>query len=334
MNDINIRNLFIDGNKRSSGTPNDFNVLINNNDGYFTTENNEEYYEKIIVIPQKFKILNDFYNISSSGSLVNNQFGIVVSTIINPTNKDAVKFAIPSGYYNVYSLLDWLNENVASELNKLIDFIDTDPTQYTYTFSADYNTDANKYTFNIDVNNNFYNTYYLKFVFEDTTTTAGDLEFSGTCHQFLGCLKNTQLGMDGTDIPSPYTLNFLAYPEIYIYSNIVKNSRENRSEGVISSDLLLTLDNDQPKQSYLNYFSFNDTYQTEVKENIQEFSFRITDKNGTLIDFLTYPLINLTFKKFKIYRDKKTDEILTNILKLNELSILYNKYNSNINFLK
>ena len=334
MNDINIRNLFIDGNKRTSGTPNDFNVLINNNDGYFTTESNDTYYEKIVVIPQKFKILNDFYNISSSGNLVNNQFGFVVSTILSPTNKDAVKIALPSGYYNVYSLLDWLNENIETQLNNELEYITGDATQYTYTFSADYDSDANKYTFNIGVDNNFYNTYNLKMVFQDTTTQAGNLEFSGTAHQFLGCLETTELGMNGTPIYSPYTLNFLAFPEIYIYSNIVKNSRENTTSGVISTDLLLSLDNDQPKLSYLNYFSFNDTYETEVKENIQEFSFRLTDKNGTLIDFLTFPLINLTFKKIKIYREKKTDEILNNILKLNELSILYNKYNSQINFLK
>lgn len=334
MNDINIRNVFLDGNKRTSGTPSNFSCLINNNDGFFTTQSNEDYYEKITVIPQKFKILNDFYNISSSGNLINNQFGFVVSTIINPTNKDAVKIAIPSGYYTVYGLLDWLNENLADELNASINFITGDATEYTYTVSVDYDTDLNKYSFIIGVNNSFYNTYNLKIVFQDTTTDGGNLEFSGTCHQFLGCLENTQLGMNGTPIFSPYTLNFLAYPEIYVYSNIVKNNRENTSEGVISSDLLLTLDNDQPKLSYLNYFSLNDTYETEVLENIQEFSFRITDKEGKEIDFLTFPQIHLTFKKIKIFRQGKTDQLLENILKLNELALLYNKFNNQITFLK
>ena len=329
MNDINIRNLFLDGSKKTSGDPNDFSCLINNTDGFFSLENTDKYYEKIICIPQKFKILNDFYNISSSGNLINNQFGFLVSTISNPTNVDACKISIPSGYYTIYSLLDWMNENVATELNDFLGDLPNDGTHYTYTFSADYDADANKYTFDIDVDNNFYNTYNLKLVFQDATTQAGNLEFSGTAQQFLGCLVNTELGMNGTAIYSPYTLNFLTYDSIYIYSNIVKSSRLNTNQGVITSDLLLTIDNDQPKLSYLNYSNNNDAYQTEVKENIQEFNFRLTDKDGNLIDFLTYPQINLTFKKIKIFREGKTEELLENILKVEELSLLYNKYKSN-----
>lgn len=332
MNDINIRNVFLDGSKKTRGQPNDFSCLINNTDGYFTLESNDKYYEKIICIPQKFKIINDFYNISSQGNLINNQFGFLVSTISNPTNIDAVKIAIPTGYYTIYSLLDWLNENVETELNDTLGDLPNDINHYTFTFNADYDNDANKYTFNIAVDNNFYNTYNLKMIFKDVETEAGDLEFSGLANQFLGCLETTELGMNGTNIYSPFTLNFLAYPEIYIYSNIVKSSRINTIQGVITNDLLITIDNNQPKLSYLNYDNNNDAYQTEVKENIQEFSFSITDKNGKLIDFLTYPQINLTFKKIKIYREGKTEDILENILKIQELNLLYNKYKSELKF--
>ena len=327
MNDIIYRNIFIDGNKKTSGTTNNFECLINNNDGFFNLESNEKYYEKIICIPEKFKLMNDFYNISSSGNLVNNQFGFLVSTISNPTNVDAVKIAIPSGYWNVYNLLDWLNDNVATELNDTIGDLPNDATHYTYTFVADYDNDANKYTFNISVDNNFYNTYNLKMVFQDVTTQGGDLEFSGTCHQFLGCLGNTQLGMNGTPIYSPYTLSFLAYPEIHIYSNIALSSRENFDEGVLDTELLLTLDNDQPKLSYFNFHNSNELFLTECRNNISYFSFRITDKNGTPIDFLSYPQIYLVFKKFKVYRENQVESILENILKLQELNTLYSKLN-------
>ena len=325
MNDVTIRNIFIDGNKKSSGSTNNFTCMINNNDGFFNIESNEKYYDKITAIPQKFKLMNDFYNISSEGNLVNNQFGFVVSTILAPANKDAVKLAIPSGYYSVYTLLDWLNENVATELNDTIGDIPDDATHYTYTFVADYDADANTYSFDIDVDNSFYSTYNLKMVFSDTTTTAGDLEFSGVANQFLGCLETTELGMTGEPISSPETLDFLAYPEIHIYSNISLSGRENETNGVFDSQLLMTLDNDQPKLSYLNYHNSNDLFLTECRNNIQDFSFRIQDKNGTPIDFLSYPQIYLTFKKIRVYRENQVEGILENILKLQELNTLYSK---------
>lgn len=327
MNDITYRNVYLDGNKKTSGNTSNFNCLINNNDGFFNTESNEKYYERIECIPEKFKIMNDFYNISSSGNLINNQFGFVVSSIINPTNLDAVKLAIPSGYWNVYNLLDWLNENIASELNTTINFITGDANEYNYTVSIDYNNDENKYTFDIDVDNNFYNTYTLKMVFQDTTAASGNLEFTGTCEQFLGCLKNTQLGMNGSPIYSPYTLNFLAYPEIYIYSNIVLSNRENTDTGVINSNLLMILDNDEPKLSYFNFQNSSDLFLTECRNNIQSFDFSITDKDKKPIDFLSYPQIYLRFKKYRIYRENKIESILDNILKLQELNTLYNKFN-------
>lgn len=330
MDDITYRNVFIDGNKKTSGTTNNFSCLINNNDGFFNLESNEKYYEKIICIPQKFKIMNDFYNISSTGNLVNNQFGFVVSTILNPVNKEAAKIAIPSGYYSVYSLLDWLNENVSTTLNNDIPNIGTDPTTYTYTFTADYDSDKNKYTFGVAVNNNFYSTYNLKMVFQDTTTEAGDLEFSGVANQFLGALTTSQIGMSGT-AESPETLNFLAYPEINIYSNIVLESRENSINGMEDSQLLLTMDNNEPKLSYLNFENSNDLYLTNCRPNIQDFTFRITSKDGVPIDFLSFPQIYLSFKKIKIYRENQVESILENILRLHELNTLYSKLSINQN---
>lgn len=331
MNDITYRNVFIDGNKKTSGTnPNNFTCLINNNDGFFNLESNEKYYEKIVCVPQKFKIMNDFYNISSTGNLVNNQFGFVVSTILNPTNKEAAKIAIPTGYYSVYTLLDWLNENVSDTLNNDIPNIGSDPTTYTYTFTADYDADKNKYTFGVAVDNNFYSTYNLKMVFQDTTTEAGDLEFSGVATQFLGALTTSEIGMSGT-AESPETLNFLAYPEINIYSNLVQVSRENTTAGMEDSELLLTMDNNEPKLSYLNFENSNDLYLTECRPNIQEFNFRIRSKDGTPIDFLSYPQIYLTFKKFKIYRENQVESILENILRLQELNTLYSKLKINGN---
>jgi hypothetical protein len=330
MTDITYRNVFIDGNKKTSGTTNNFSCLINNNDGFFNLESNEKYYEKIICIPQKFKIMNDFYNISSTGNLVNNQFGFVVSTILNPVNKEAAKIAIPSGYYTVYSLLDWLNENVSTTLNNDIPNIGNDPTTYTYTFTADYDSDKNKYTFGVAVNNNFYSTYNLKMVFQDTTTEGGDLEFSGVANQFLGALTTSQIGMSGT-AESPQTLNFLAYPEINIYSNIVLESRENSINGMEDSELLLTIDNNEPKLSYLNFENSNDLYLTNCRPNIQDFTFRITSKDGVPIDFISYPQIYLTFKKFKIYRENQVESILENILRLHELNTLYSKLSINQN---
>lgn len=330
MTDITYRNVFIDGNKKTSGTTNNFSCLINNSDGFFNLESNEKYYEKIICIPQKFKILNDFYNISSTGNLVNNQFGFVVSTILNPVNKEAAKIAIPSGYYTVYSLLDWLNENVSTTLNNDIPNIGNDPTTYTYTFTADYDSDKNKYTFGVAVNNNFYSTYNLKMVFQDTTTEGGDLEFSGVANQFLGALTTSQIGMSGT-AESPETLNFLAYPEINIYSNIVLESRENSINGMEDSELLLTIDNNEPKLSYLNFENSNDLYLTNCRPNIQDFTFRITSKDGVPIDFISYPQIYLTFKKFKIYRENQVESILENILRLHELNTLYSKLSINQN---
>lgn len=327
MNDIIYRNVFIDGNKKTSGTTNDFACLINNNDGFFNLESNDKYYEKIICIPQKFKIMNDFYNISSTGNLVNNQFGFIVSTILNPTNKEAAKIAIPSGYYSVYSLLDWLNENVSDTLNNDIANIGSDPTTYTYTFTADYNADKNKYTFGVAVNNNFYSTYNLKMVFQDTTTEGGDLEFSGVANQFLGALTTSQIGMSGT-AESPETLNFLAYPEINIYSNIVYESRENNINGMEDSQLLLSIDNDQPKLSYLNFENSNDLFLTNSRSNIQDFTFRIKSKDGTPIDFLSYPQIYLTFKKYKVFRENQVENILENILKLQELNTLISNIKS------
>jgi len=330
MTDITYRNVFIDGNKKTSGTTNNFTCLINNSDGFFNLESNEKYYEKIICIPQKLKIMNDFYNISSTGNLVNNQFGFVVSTILNPTNKEGAKIAIPSGYYSVYSLLDWLNENVSDTLNNDIPNIGSDPTNYTYTFTADYDSDKNKYTFGVAVNNNFYSTYNLKMVFQDTTTEGGDLEFSGVANQFLGALTTSQIGMSGI-AESPETLNFLAYPEINIYSNIVLESRENSINGMEDSELLLTIDNNQPKLSYLNFENSNDLYLTNCRPNIQDFTFRITSKDGVPIDFISYPQIYLTFKKFKIYRENQVETILENILRLHELNTLYSKLSINQN---
>lgn len=321
MTDIQYRNVFIDGDKKTSGTTNNFTCLINNNDGFFTLEENEKYYEKIVCIPQKFKLMNDFYNISSQGNLVNNQFGFVVSTILNPTNKEAAKIAIPSGYYSVYSLLDWLNENVSETLNNDIANIGTDPTTYTYTFTADYDADKNKYTFSVAIDNNFYNTYNLKMVFQDTSTEGGDLEFSGVANQFLGADLTSQIGMSVT-AESPNTLNFLAYNEIFIHSNLVITSRENTDNGVITSRILLTLNNDTPKLSYFNFENSNDLFLTECRPNIQDFSFSITDKNGTPIDFLSFPQIYLTFKKTRIYRENQIQEILLNILRLQELNTL------------
>ena len=327
MNDVNYRNLYIDGNKRSQGSTNDFTCMINNADGFFSLDSNEKFYEKLTAVPQKFKIMNDFYNISSEGNLINNQFGFVVSTILAPENKDAVKLAIPSGYYSVYTLLDWLNENVATELNDTIGDIPDDATHYTYTFVADYDADANTYSFDIDVDNSFYSTYNLKMVFQDTATDAGDLEFSGTAHQFLGCLATTELGMTGEPINSPETLNFLAYPEIHIYSNIALSGRENRTDGVFNTELFMTIDNDQPKLSYLNFHNSNDLFLTECRNNIQDFSFKIQDKDGTPIDFLTYPQIFITFKKIRVYRENAVEGILENMLKLQELNTLYSKLN-------
>jgi len=330
MTDITYRNVFIDGNKKTSGTTNNFSCLINNSDGFFNLESNEKYYEKIICVPQKFKIMNDFYNISSTGNLVNNQFGFVVSTILNPVNKEAAKISIPSGYYSVYSLLDYLNENVSTTLNNDIPNIGTDPTTYTYTFTADYDSDKNKYTFGVAVNNNFYSTYNLKMVFQDTTTQAGDLEFSGVANQFLGALTTSEIGMSGT-AESPETLNFLAYPEINIYSNIVLESRENTISGMEDSQLLLTIDNNEPKLSYLNFENSNDLYLTNCRPNIQDFTFRITSKDGVPIDFISYPQIYLSFKKFKIYRENQVESILENILRLHELNTLYSKLSINQN---
>jgi len=330
MTDITYRNVFIDGNKKTSGTTNNFSCLINNSDGFFNLESNEKYYEKIICVPQKFKIMNDFYNISSTGNLVNNQFGFVVSTILNPVNKEAAKISIPSGYYSVYSLLDYLNENVSTTLNNDIPNIGTDPTTYTYTFTADYDSDKNKYTFGVAVNNNFYSTYNLKMVFQDTTTQAGDLEFSGVANQFLGALTTSEIGMSGT-AESPETLNFLAYPEINIYSNLVLESRENTISGMEDSQLLLTIDNNEPKLSYLNFENSNDLYLTNCRPNIQDFTFRITSKDGVPIDFISYPQIYLSFKKFKIYRENQVESILENILRLHELNTLYSKLSINQN---
>ena len=330
MTDITYRNVFIDGNKKTSGTTNNFSCLINNSDGFFNLESNEKYYEKIICVPQKFKIMNDFYNISSTGNLVNNQFGFVVSTILNPVNKEAAKISIPSGYYSVYSLLDYLNENVSTTLNNDIPNIGTDPTTYTYTFTADYDSDKNKYTFGVAVNNNFYSTYNLKMVFQDTTTQAGDLEFSGVANQFLGALTTSEIGMSGT-AESPETLNFLAYPEINIYSNLVLESRENTISGMEDSQLLLTIDNNEPKLSYLNFENSNDLYLTNCRPNIQDFTFRITSKDGVPIDFISYPQIYLSFKKFKIYRENQVESILENILRLHGLNTLYSKLSINQN---
>lgn len=324
---VDQRNLFIDGEKRSSGTPSNFSALINYDDAFFYTESNEDFYEKIICTPLKYKVLNDFFNISSGGNLVNNQFAFIVSTIINPTAVDAVKIAIPSGYWTVYGLQDWLNENVATELNDTIGDIAGDLNHYTYTFYVAYNQDENKYEFTCTADNNFFNTYTLKLVFQDTTTVAANLEFSGTAEQFLGCIKTTQLGMNGTAIPSPATLNFLAYPEIFIYSNIVSTNRQNEPEGIQSSQVLLSLDNDAPKLSYLQYNNWNDTFSCEVNVN-SEFQFRALGKDGKEVDFLSFPTILLNFKKMRYYRQGKTNEILENILKLQELKTLYEKFKS------
>ena len=333
MTDIQYRNLFIDGNKRTSGNaPSNFTCLINNNDGFFNLEKTDKYYEKIYLVPQQFKILNDFYNISSSGNTINNQFGFSVNTILSPTTNDiqGAKVSIPTGYYTAYSLLDWLNENVSTELNDSLGDIAGDGTHYTFTFYADYDADTNKYSFRVDADNNFFNTYNLRMRFQDTILDyGGDLEFTGVATQFLGTLPTTILPITNTYQETPYTLDFILHTEIYVYCNIVYNNRQNTTDGVISSDLMLTIDNDQPKLSYFNFFNDNDIYITETIENIQEFNFRITDKNGTPIDFLTYPLISLTFRKHKIYRENKIEEILDNILKLQELNTLYERFKNN-----
>lgn len=333
MNDIQYRNVFIDGNKRTSGTsPNDFTCLINNNDGFFNLEKNDKYYEKIYLVPQQFKILNDFYNINSTGNNVNNQFGFSVNTILNPTTNDiqGAKLAIDTGYYTAYSLLDWLNENVAQELNDSLGDIQGDATHYTFQFFADYDADANKYLFRVVADNNFFSIYNLRMRFKDTTLDyGGDLEFSGVATQFLGTTADTILGINATFAPTPNTLNFILYPEIYIFCNVVFNNRQNTTEGVISSDLMLTIDNDTPKLSYFNFFNTNDIFMAETIGNIQEFNFRITDKDGTPIEFLSYPQMTLSFRKHKIARANRVEEILENLLKLEELNTLYNRFKIN-----
>jgi hypothetical protein len=164
--------------------------------------------------------------------------------------------------------------------------------------------------------------------FQDTILDyGGDLEFSGVATQFLGTIPTTVLAITDTFQSTPNTLNFILYPEIYIFCNVVFNNRQNTTEGVISSDLMLTLDNDQPKLSYFNFFNTNDIFMAETIGNIQEFNFRITDKDGLPIEFLSYPQMTLSFRKHKILRENRVEELLENILKLEELNTLYNRFN-------
>ena len=322
---MNSRTYFLDGSKRTKGSIGDFDIQLNTNDAFFTTQSNE----KLYVSPTNFTQLNDFYNVDNS----NNRVGFYVNTVLNPsaTPLDGVLFTTPEGYYNAYSIQDYINNNLATTLADGIG--DVGGNNFTFVVDCEYQNDTNIFSIKITSPNNFFNTYNLFMTFEDKTTATGDLYVSNqSLYRVLGFNETTTYGWSAAvdTLTSINTMDILLHDQIYIHTNFVSNNFENTVNEMIQSDLFFMVQNNVEKNALLTFENPNKLYYSRMVSNLNSLQFRLLDKNNNPIRFKTYPKITLTIEKINTFEntDTKKIETLNKILKVVELGVLYNSLKS------
>ena len=123
-----------------------------------------------------------------------------------------------------------------------------------------------------------------KFTFTNTTTNFTINGSSGlsTINKVIG-LGTTDITSTALTLTLPFVVNFLPLPRINFRSNFLKLNNYSSTDN--SSDVFLSLQNNAPQNSVINYVNQTNTKNLIEDKNITSFVISVTDDYNRLINF-------------------------------------------------
>jgi hypothetical protein len=129
-----------------------------------------------------------------------------------------------------------------------------------------------------------YNSITTKFTFTNTTTNFTINASSGlsTINKVIG-LGTTDITSVALSLTLPFVVNFLPIPRINFRSNFLRLNNYSSTDN--SSDVFLSLQNNAPQNSVINYINQTGTKNLIEDRNITSFVINVTDDYNRLLNF-------------------------------------------------
>ena len=129
-----------------------------------------------------------------------------------------------------------------------------------------------------------YSSITTKFTFTNTTTdfTINGASALSTINKIIG-LGTTDITSTALSLTLPFVVNFLPLPRINFRSNFLKLNNYSTTDN--SSDIFLSLQNNAPQNSVINYVNQTNTKFLIEDKNITSFIIYVTDDFNRLINF-------------------------------------------------
>jgi hypothetical protein len=129
-----------------------------------------------------------------------------------------------------------------------------------------------------------YSSITTKFTFTNTTTdfTINGASALSTINKVVG-LGTTDVTSTALTLTLPFVVNFLPLPRINFRSNFLKLNNYSSTDN--SSDIFLSLQNNAPQNSVINYINQTNSKNLIEEKNITSFVITVTDDFNRLINF-------------------------------------------------